>query len=68
MIGIGMEALIFLYAGLGGMMVLFAYYVLICCRHIVKHSTAAAGGEDILPWPSFSSRWAALRCSCSFSR
>ena len=27
MIGIGMEALIFLYAGLGGMMVLFAYYV-----------------------------------------
>ena len=50
MIGIGMEALIFLYAGLGGMMVLFAYYVLICFRHIVKHSTAAAGVEDILFW------------------
>lgn len=50
MSGIGMEALIFLYAGLGGMTVLFAYYVLICFRHILKHGAAAAGLEDILFW------------------
>lgn len=54
MIGIGMEALIFLYAGLGGMTVLFAYYVLICFRHIIRHNTAAAGLEDILFWLSAS--------------
>lgn len=50
MIGTGMEALIFLYAGLSGMTVLFAYYVLICFRRIVKHSAAVTGLEDILFW------------------
>lgn len=50
MIGIGKEALIFLYAGLGGMEVLFAYYILICLRHIIKHSGAAVGAEDIFFW------------------
>ena len=50
MSGIGREALIFLYAGLGGMSVLFAYCVLICFRRIVKHSTALTGLEDILFW------------------
>ena len=50
MIGIGREALIFLYAGLGCMSVLFAYCVLICFPRIVKHSTALTGLEDILFW------------------
>ncbi len=50
MIGIGSEALIFLYAGLGGMTVFFAYCVLRCFRRIVKHGSAVTGLEDILFW------------------
>lgn len=50
MIGIGSEALIFLYAGLGGMTVFFAYCVLICFRRIVKHGSAVTGLEDIFFW------------------
>lgn len=48
--GIGREALIFLYAGLGGMSVLLAYYVLICIRHIVRHGNIVTGLEDLVFW------------------
>lgn len=50
MIGIGSEALIFLYAVLGGMAVFSAYCVLICFRRIIKHGRALTGLEDILFW------------------
>ena len=50
MIGIGSEALIFLYAVLGGMAVFSAYCVLICFRRIIKHGRVLTGLEDILFW------------------
>lgn len=50
MIGIGSEALIFLYAGLSGMAVLFSYYILIFFRRIVRHCSAVIAAEDILFW------------------
>ena len=49
-LGIGTEAGVFLYAGLSGMTVLFAYQILSSVRGIVPHSVAATGIEDILFW------------------
>ena len=48
--GIGTEAAVFLYAGLSGMTVFFAYRILGCIRKILPHSSAAVGAEDILFW------------------
>lgn len=50
MAGIGTEAAIFLYAGLSGMTVFFAYRILGCIRKILPHSSAAVGAEDIIFW------------------
>lgn len=50
MLGIGTEAAVFLYAGLSGMTVFFAYRILGCIRKILPHSSAAVGAEDILFW------------------
>ena len=50
MSGIGTEAAVFLYAGLSGMTVFFAYRILGCIRKILPHSSAAVGAEDILFW------------------
>lgn len=49
-LGIGAEAGIFLYAGLSGMAVLFAYDILICIRKLIPHSFVAVGVEDLLFW------------------
>lgn len=50
MAGIGTEAAIFLYAGLSGMTVFFAYRILGCIRKILPHSNAVVGIEDIIFW------------------
>lgn len=49
-LGIGTEAGIFLYAGLSGMAVLFAYDILICIRKMIPHSFGAVGAEDLVFW------------------
>ena len=48
MSGIGTEAAVFLYAGLSGMTVFFAYRILGCIRKILPYSSAAVRTEDIL--------------------
>lgn len=48
--GIGRETLIFLYALLAGMSVLFVYYILICLRRVIRHCAAAADAEDMAFW------------------
>ena len=49
-LGIGTEADVFLYAGLSGMTVLFAYNILSCLRKIIPHNSIAIGIEDLLFW------------------
>ena len=48
--GIKVEAGFFLYAGLSGMTVLFAYNVLSLLRRFIPHSQIAVGAEDLLFW------------------
>ena len=50
MAGIGTEAAIFLYAGLSGITVSFAYRILGCIRRILPHSSVAVGAEDLIFW------------------
>lgn len=49
-LGIGVEAGVFLYAGLSGMAVLFGYDILICLRKLIPHSRPAVGIEDLVFW------------------
>lgn len=49
-LGIGVEAGVFLYAGLTGMTVLFSYGILVCLRKLIPHSSAAVGAEDFFFW------------------
>ena len=53
-LGIGAESGIFLYAGLAGMTVLCAYYILICFRKLIRHGNLAAGIEDVIFWAAVS--------------
>ena len=49
-LGIGVEAGVFLYAGLTGMTVWFFYGILICLRKIIPHTSLFVGVEDFLFW------------------
>lgn len=49
-LGIGTEAGVFLYAGLSGMTVMFAYEVLSCIRKLLPHSPWIVGVEDLIFW------------------
>mgnify|MGYP003104717233 CR=1 FL=1 len=49
-LGIGTEAGVFLYAGLSGMTVLFAYELLSCLRKLFPHSLGLMGVEDLIFW------------------
>ena len=49
-LGIGTEAGIFLYAGLSGMTVMFAYEILSCIRKLIPHSPRIVGVEDLVFW------------------
>ena len=49
-LGIGVEAGVFLYAGLTGMTVWFFYGILICLRKIIPHTFLFVGVEDFLFW------------------
>ena len=46
-LGIGTEAGVFLYAGLSGMTVMFAYGILSCLRRLIPHSLRMVGAEDL---------------------
>ena len=54
MLGIGAEAAVFLYAGLSGMTVMFAYDILICLRKIIPHRIGVINAEDVLFWTAVS--------------
>ena len=49
-LGIGTEAGIFLYAGLSGMTVMFAYELLCCLRKLIPHVPRVVAAEDFLFW------------------
>lgn len=49
-LGIGAEAGVFLYAGLSGMTVMFAYGILSCIRKLIPHSFRMVGAEDLIFW------------------
>lgn len=49
-LGIGTEAGVFLYAGLSGMTVMFAYGILSCLRRLIPHSLRMVGAEDLFFW------------------
>lgn len=49
-LGIGTEAGVFLYAGLSGMTVMFAYELLSCIRKLFPHSPWIVGAEDLIFW------------------
>ena len=49
-LGIGTEAGVFLYAGLSGMTVMFAYGILSCLRKLIPHSLRIVGAEDLIFW------------------
>lgn len=49
-LGIGTEAGVFLYAGLSGMTVVFAYGTLSCLRKLIPHRLSVIGAEDLLFW------------------
>ena len=50
MLGIGKEVLIFLYAGLSGVVVLYSYQILRLLRRLVMHPMAVVNLEDLLYW------------------
>lgn len=50
MLGIGKEAMIFLYAGLSGIVVLFSYQILRLLRRLIKHHIIIVNLEDLLYW------------------
>ena len=47
-LGIGTEAGVFLYAGLSGMTVMFAYELLSCIRQLFPHSPWLVGAEELI--------------------
>lgn len=50
MLGIGKEAVIFFYAGLSGIVVLFSYQILRLLRHLIRHHIAVINLEDFFYW------------------
>ena len=50
MLGIGKEAIIFLYAGLSGIVVLFSYQILRLLRRLIRHHIIVVNLEDVLYW------------------
>lgn len=49
-LGIGTETGVFLYAVLSGMTVLYAYWLLVCLRKLIRHSLIVMGAEDLIFW------------------
>ena len=50
MLGIGKEAVIFLYAGLSGIVTFSCYQILLLLRKLIAHSAAAVSIEDFFYW------------------
>ena len=50
MLGIGKEAVIFVYAGLSGIVTFSCYQILLLLRKLVPHSAAAVSTEDFFYW------------------
>lgn len=50
MLGIGKEAVIFLYAGLSGIVTFSCYQILCLFRKLIKHHIAVISIEDFLYW------------------
>lgn len=50
MLGIGKEALIFLYAGLSGIVVMLSYQLLRMFRRLIGHHIIIINLEDLLYW------------------
>lgn len=50
MLGIGKETVVFLYAGLTGIVTFSSYQILILFRKLVEHSAAAVSAEDFFYW------------------
>lgn len=50
MLGIGKEAVIFLYAGLSGIVLFAGYQILIVFRKIFRHSAGVINAEDFIYW------------------
>ena len=50
MLGIGKEAVIFVYAGLSGIVAFSCYQILLLLRELVPHSAAAVSTEDFFYW------------------
>lgn len=50
MLGIGKEAVVFLYAGLTGVVAFSCYQMLLLFRKLIGHSAAAVSAEDFLYW------------------
>ncbi|WP_132381617.1 spore cortex biosynthesis protein YabQ [Muricomes intestini] len=50
MLGIGKEAIIFLYAGLSGAVIFFSYGVLRLLRNLIRHHIVVINLEDFFYW------------------
>lgn len=50
MLGIGKEALIFLYAGLSGIVILLCYQFLRLFRRLIAHHIVVVNLEDLIYW------------------
>lgn len=50
MLGIGKEAVIFLYAGLSGAVIFFSYGVLRLLRNLIRHHIVVINLEDFIYW------------------
>ena len=50
MLGIAKEAIIFLYAGLSGIVVLFSYQILRLFRRLIRHHIVVVNLEDLIYW------------------
>lgn len=50
MLGIGTEAVIFLYAGLSGITVMAVYYALVLFRKLIRHKNWVISLEDFFFW------------------
>lgn len=50
MLGIGKEAVIFVYAGLSGIVTFSCYQILLLLRELVPHAPAAVSMEDFFYW------------------
>ena len=50
MLGIGKEAIIFFYAGLSGIVILFSYQILRLMRRLIPHHIVVVNLEDLLYW------------------